>query len=447
MKKFLLISILTTLAAGSVFGQSVIQITSEEDMYQYGGFTPLCISPNGRYIGGCTFHGNAFIYDVQESKPVVFTEDMGSFFSESAQVLALTNEGVGFGFDDNGGCMFSADGGYKVVDGANDYPIITLDKCNDDGSVVVGYVADKTFYSIPCYWENETRVVLPRPTDEELGFVTFGCQAIGITGDGSIILGRFVDRSYTFPMVIWQLQSDGSYKYMPVSDGKFEPLNILQMDPADGSLSIYERGDNPYLRYQGCAISADGKYVAMIIQQNTDAVNPPLQLGIYTVATGELEVIPNNGALAEGGEFAINGISNSRDVVGNVGEPLEGMFPFVFTYQDKESKSFNVEFNDLPLMATYQGWYEIGNNWLSTGITPDSQYIIGYIIHPIEWAGIAYLINTGYENTGVQGVPIDPLKDGVVKYYSIDGREHSVPVKGINIVKYPDGTIKKTIFQ
>ncbi|MCD8290392.1 MAG: hypothetical protein LUC91_02695 [Prevotella sp.] len=47
------------------------------------------------------------------------------------------------------------------------------------------------------------------------------------------------------------------------------------------------------------------------------------------------------------------------------------------------------------------------------------------------------------ETTGINAISTDMQDKTVSSYYTIDGKQINAPTKGINIVRYSDGTTKK----
>lgn len=441
MKKFLLLGVSLTMLAGSAFAQSAIQITSDEDVAFYGGFQPLGMSANGKYLVGATFSQLPFIYDVENSRAVLFSEQNGITFSEQGSPIlyAVTDDGLAYGFDAMGTIVCDLQGNVTHLDKDNDFDPAP-NGCTPDGKIVVGASYASITAQRACYYENGKRTVLPVPTNKNLGFTTYGNKAIGVTADGKYILGQFVDGQGTYPMIIWERQEDGFYTYVPVCETKYEPVNKLQMDPNDGSISIAERGNKPYLRFQPGAISPDGTTVAMIIQPNSETeIFPEWQLGVYDVASRDLRLIPNNGPL-RGGDFGIAGIANNGTIVGTSGDMYSQTPYFVAKDSDKILNLYEA-FPEVPLMEEYMDYNMAGNNWLANAISHDGRYITGYVLHPVEWAGLGYVLCTEGDFSAVES--IETPATGKVEYYTIDGLKLNEPVKGLNIIRTEDGKTKK----
>ena len=446
MKKILLSGAALLMAFTGAKAQWAEEITTNWDLLNYGGFMPLCMSTHGQYLGGATFSNNAFMYNIPEWTSLIITEEMGSVVTEmgSPEITAVTDNGVAVGFDGSGAFKIE-NGKYSILSRENSqYPIITPNDISDDGKIVVGYVADGTFYQYACYWDNGARMLLPRPKDEELGYKTYGARANRITADGSLILGNFVDAKGSKPMILWQRQADGTYKYLPVSEGKYEPVDVLQMDSKTGEITIKERGTNPYLRFQGGAISKDGKTVGMMIVKNSETVLfPPMQVAYYDIETAELEIVEPCGMLSEGGEFEVTGLSDDRTLIGNIGDPLSNQTPFIMYSDTKIPTALWEAFPDVELMQIYKLYNEGHNNFLANAITADGTLITGYILEPDDFRGLAFVLGTKGDNLGVTTLGQENKEEGKAEYYTIDGLRLQAPVKGLNIVRNPDGTTRK----
>ena len=356
MKKFF-VSGLMVMSIGCLGAQQLKIITSETEMYQFGGQQAFALSDNGRYVVGSTMTSHCFIYDSENESTVVFTEERGSSVSTSGgELRAVNNEGVAVGFDDNGGIMVNAEGVYNIIEPAAG--LIKMVMCydiTDDSKLIVGSVADASWAEVPCYWEDGKRIMLPYPTTEEAGFRVNGCRAISVSDDGSVIMGEIIDRSQMLPLLIWKRQADGSYKYFNAWEKYYEPVYNPVYD--DDKLVGFEKGDHPYLRFEPGAMSADGKTMAMYIYENVDDLNPPLLLGYYDIETEEVTVVPveNHAFFDYYGTFIIRGVSNEGTIFGTAGALALGTQPFIMYRDEMIPKSLEEAF---PEVGEFQTFYD-----------------------------------------------------------------------------------------
>lgn len=455
MKKFFTLSVLGAFACANITAQTLTTITTDEDVMFFGGHQPLSISPNGRFLAGSTAAWMMFTYDMQTKNTTVFTEEDGSAFGNGgAELRDVTNDGVAVGFDDNGGVMIDADGTYKVVEPfSDDANIVVFDRVTEDGSIIVGSVSDASWIQKACYWENGVKNFLPVPTSEEMGFSVNATTAKFVSADGKIIVGWIVDDFGTEPMIIWERQDDGTYVLNPVCKDLFEPKNDYMMDD-NWNFAGWDRGTNPYLRFNPAGISADGKTIALHIMENVNADNPsfpPVKIGLYDVATGEVTAVidaDGNHGLEEGCGFVIGAVSNDGTVVGYTGDGFfEPRRAFIMYGDEKLPKLFSEEFGDLDGMESYLEFADMGGSLIASSISADGRYITGFGEF-IDWEtymmGIkGFVIDTQSTTTSIGSV--DAQTDGEAEYYTIDGRKNNTLVKGLNIVKTANGETKKVV--
>lgn len=105
---------------------------------------------------------------------------------------------------------------------------------------------------------------------------------------------------------------------------------------------------------------------------------------------------------------------------------------------------------DVPAEGTVEGSYEITmpvtNTKLLSALDKDQLYIVGIIIDPTTKT----VVNAAKAKiptwvTGINGVKANGENAVEVARYTMDGRQVSAPVKGINLVKMSDGTTQKVL--
>ena len=454
MKKFFTLSLMAMFAGASITAQTLTTITTDEDVMYFGGHQPLAISPNGRYVSGSTAAFMMFTYDMQAQKSVVFTSDMGSAYENwGAELRDINNNGVAVGFDDNGGVIIDENGNYNLIEPFSDEAnIILFERVSEDGSIIVGSVSDASWMQKACYWENGEKKFLPAPTSEEMGFSVNGTAAKFVSADGKTIVGWIVDDFDMTPMIIWERQDDGTYVLNPVCKGLFEPKNDYMFDD-NWDFVGWDRGTNPYLKFNPAGISADGKTIAMHIMENINADNPsfpPVKIGLYDVATGELKTLADadgNHGLEPGCGFNIGAVSNDGTVVGYTGDGFfEPIRAFIMYGDEKMPKLFTEVFGDLEGMESYIEFADMGGTLMATSISSDGRYITGYGEF-IDWdtymIGYKGFVIDTQNSTGIGSVNAQP--NDKVEYYTINGRKVDAPVKGLNIVRMSNGETKKIV--
>lgn len=430
----------------TVSAQSLTEISSEEELMEYGGCQTFDMSPDGRFVCGATFAWSGFIYDNEEHKTVLVDEEMGAvYIDNSVQLLGINNMGSAVGFDDNGGILVNIDGSYKVLGGySSETPLILPQSINADGSIIVGAVANQAWVQNACYWKDGEIKTLPMLTSEEAGFQVNGSVAIDVSEDGSIICGYILDRQARYPLVTWTLSDNGEYQLNPVFMDYFEPSNVaIRSD--DGDIIGYETGDKPYLIFTPGAMSPDGKTIAMqVVPNNEDETTIAYKVAFYDVQTGELDVIDNPGGVIDDyGFFTLVSVSNNKEAVGYAGILGEGMAPFIVYGKTGEDKTLNQAFPNLSELDRYQESQDLGMPYLATSISQDGKYIAGYAVTIVNDTMVAeaFIIETGADDTGV--ATIKDLDRKEVSLYSVDGKKLDRPVRGVNIIRYSDGSSKK----
>lgn len=432
----------TTPSATQVSNPAYLQIT--------GGQMCLCVSSNGRYIGGATGSWDGFIYDT-ETETLLTTADVPeSDQSEggATEIVAISDDGVGYGFDANG--MFSLDmnGKYTLIDATGNKNDPTVTSCTPDGSILTGYI-NTSFYDVnPCYWDKDGVHILEFSTSEEAGFKINGARALWVSADGKIIVGYLYSRSSRNPMVYWLRQDNGSYKYVDAFKDFYEDDRDV-----DGNYKTYYTTLKDKL-FMPAAMSPDGKNVAMyihrVLEQNGEYVlSPQEEVAIFNLEKNAYsQIIPyneENVLYNDPLSVTITGLSNDGTLVGFSGDALYGeAIPFVDYAEDYNNALTLIEaFPGVDLLELYQDeWDDSPCLYITTGLSGDASTIIGYIeLYDLSWT--TFYIRTGWENTdGVNSIFTEG--SDVPVYYNIQGQRVNNPDKGIYI-KVLNGKAEKII--
>ena len=433
--KFFLISIVLL----SFAGLKAQTITTLDAGVRFGGFMPQCISPSGKYVGGSSFAGMMFMSDWANNQNLVIDESYGSVYENyGSEIRGISDNGIGVGFDDKGAVIVDFNNaGYKVllgIDPSKNINDVLASAITADGSLIVGSVIKDSYNPVPVYWENEELKYLPLPEDGDLGFKPSGYSAQQVTADGSIIMGYAVDNFSTYPMVLWYRQDDGSYTCDPVFKGYFEA----------------GFGSKEFLRFKGLSINRSGTAIIMKVQYNTD--DPEFfglnLLALYTIADKNLKVIHVDGkhGIERDVDFDVwfNGIADNNTVVGWYTPSTGERYPFIMYGDELQPTKLSLAFPNLDKLEEYDDNMEHA----LSGISADGRYICGMgtafneTFNTYIYEG--YVIDTLNE-AGVSSVNPDSM--GSNKYYGIDGMNRENPVKGINIIRCPDGSTKKVLIK
>lgn len=182
----------------------------------------------------------------------------------------------------------------------------------EDGSTIVGFYFDENWITHACVWTNggTTLTDLPEPTEAEMGFPIDYVSARWISSDGNVILGYAQD-SFTGSWValIWRMQG-GAYVPVPISN------NYYQTRYYEGD-SLVVPGENPYFEFQPVAISANGEWASLNVVEIYDlddfSFQPSTKAARLNLVTGAFEVLE----LAEDYEkIEMFGIANDGTCVG-----------------------------------------------------------------------------------------------------------------------------------
>lgn len=455
-KPFLLLSLV--LGAMSLHAQTFTEFPAKEDIISTGGGPQvLGMSSNGRYISGITYTAGAFVYDVAENN---FISTGGTIVSNDGTIVeGLTKRNLHTGERER---LDGVDSSYKFA---------MTTGISGDGKIVTGTGGPDWTRLNPIYWEGSTIHYLPYPSTEEVGtFKVNGCRAEGTNDDGSVIWGYFIANPNTYPLIIWERQSDGSYDYTihkNIWEELYEPQYGYVYD-YDSATYDFVTGDNPYCRFQPYAISGDGRLVLIRTQENTGEVSPPVKVGVYHVDTKEFVLQPwsEDDVIGRLRDFDSRGIANDGTIVGFAFEAdLHSATPFIM-FPGKGAEYLNDVFPQFDRLFFYEDNSLLGYPYLLNVISEDARYIAGYSTEYYTYEGEdgpsyqdlcfwGYVIDMKPE--GSEPVtPDDPEKDAVEAidadlqgdpvYYTVDGLRVQNPSHGIYIEKLPSGKIRKVAF-
>ena len=392
------------------------------------------VSPNHRYVAGpaCNIETGAygmFVYDIETDNYAVEAalDDFG------ADIREVNNDGVATGYNEQA-CFFNIDGTVDYFYAEEEMSTIARD-ASDDLSVAVGcYYLTTGYLTTACVWKDGKRMDLPVPTDEELGFETNGSSAYYTNSDGSVIVGYVVDNFSTNPLLVWRLQDDGTYECDPVCTRYFSP---------DGDVE-----ERPYTMFSPQGFSRNGRYVSLLLSVYDEATEwfTEQYLGRLDLETGTLEEYraDGNGEIAANSEMTATQVSDNGTIIGYVSSggwgPMQQRNAMIWQ-KDKTPRLLATMCPDVEEIALYD---EVGFN-TAIDITPDGRYIAGFA-YDDTYSYKSFLLDIGSEAAGVKAVKVADDEDVVeVARYAINGTRLTAPVKGVNIVKMSDGTVKKVI--
>ena len=391
------------------------------------------VSPNHRYVAGPAYNIETgaygmFVYDIETDNYAVEAalDDFG------ADIREVNNDGVATGYNEQA-CFFNIDGTVDYFYAEEEMSTIARD-ASDDLSVAVGcYYLTTGYLTTACVWKDGKRMDLPVPTDEELGFETNGSSAYYTNSDGSVIVGYVVDNFSTNPLLVWRLQDDGTYECDPVCTRYFSP---------DGDVE-----GRPYIMFSPQGFSRNGRYVSLNLSVYDEATEwyTEQYIGRLDLESGELETYraDGQGEIEANSEMTATQVSDNGTVIGytSMGWGPMSQRNAIIWQKGKTPTKLATLLPDITKIAAYDN---VGMN-TAIDITPDGRYIAGFAMDE-NYAYNGYVIDIGSEAAGVKAVKVADGEDVVeVARYAINGTRLAAPVKGVNIVKMSDGTVKKVI--
>lgn len=420
MKKIFTLSFLL-LAAASIHAQKITVLKSAGEGL---GFLGLAISENGRYVCGDSEAGTGFIWDMQTNTTFYDAEKY-----PEASLERVSDNGVAVGYWGDDAVTFDINGTMTKLEAEQGSPLAKAKYITPDGKMVVGSIYNENYVSHGCIWTEGKKILLPEPTTEEIGFSINGTQAISASSDGKVIVGFVVDDMGTYPVIYWTRNDDGSYTLHTPCKGKFEP----------------EYGNNPYFVMQPTGISSNGKWISLMVQQNS-ADYPPTKMGRMNVETEEIELgeVEEGGTIDASTEFECSAIANDGTTVGQTASRMGmmGRRGVIWKAGEKGPK---------PLSEVYPSITELAKYDLYTSVVPyitsDGRYILGFAV--TEDASFdTFVVDTTAEPAGIESATTT-AQTARTTIYGIDGKAVNTTdvkslKKGMYIIKSGTGKDMQT---
>lgn len=390
------------------------------------------ISADGNFVCGSLEMGiGYFVFDVANNQFAYnFTED-----AEGAELRNISNTGVAIGY--NGpGVTYNIDGVETVLENpdATTYKYVLGESLTNDASVMVGSLVSTGYVTYAAYSkEGGEWTQLPMPAKELLGpYAGKGSSAKYISGDGRVIAGHVGSFG---PAIIWTLGDDGKYVPNPI---------YAEYIPVNNTDEI-----KPYKTFMPQALSNNGRYLLCTVAPiDKSGVAYPV---VYDIQTGTLTVYDEEQAVDPSG-VGLTGaaICDDGTFVGLVGMMYYNYGGFIMRAGSKQAKLISEEY---PQFAEYFDTINLLGYHVPTGISADGRHISGYGYYcadPYDEEEPAYF--TTYvldtQKSGDDDAAVDdiaPDATGRIEYITIDGIKRNTPAAGLNIVRMPDGKVKKII--
>lgn len=421
------------LTASAQSGAKISVIDGMTDEYGVS-YQPVAqaVSPSNKYIAGTassleTGLLGMFVYDV-ETKQYVVSPAVDEY---GADILFVNDNGVAVGY--NGlACTYSiADGKANYIEAEDENTVTQARDASDDLSVIVGchYIKDD-FITTACIWKDGKMIDLPVPTDDELGFETNGSVAYYTNSDGSVIVGYVVDNFATKPMLVWNLQEDGTYVCDPVCAKYFSQFGDLE--------------GRPYLTFSPKGLSHSGKYVSLMLAKMGENDATENFIGRYDLETGELEEYraDGNSSIPANKSMEPRSVSDNGTIVGWMLPSSASMSQrnAIIWKKGEDAQLLTTACPDVPELAEYDIY---GFN-SPIDITPDGSKVVGFASDGMK-NYVSYSLDLGSYASGIVGVDAADGEAAEVARYALDGTRLSAPAKGVNIIKMSDGTTRKVV--
>lgn len=395
-----------------------IKISDMEDDMQLMG---EAMSPNAKYVVGMNFATYApAVWNVENNEYTEYPDfEEGAFHAATSNGIFVGDDGnYAIKADENGNVtpLFFNEG-EEVYNEEYDFYYSTGDAgssayaISEDGKVIAGFYFDSSYFTTPCIWnENNERINLPLPTSEEAGFEVNGGQVRYMTPDGKVLLGFLIDNMATWPACIWRQNETGGYDFDIICKNYWE----------EG----YQQG-KPYMVFNPSAISANGEWVALTIQNEFDDWDfsvpaPIMQAARLNLKSNTLEIL-NETEIA----YTPTGIANDGTMlVYSGGNDMMGRSGYIWEAGKTEVKSLNDILVQVPALE------ELGSN-TPCSITADGNYVQGFGINGENI--FSYVVD--YKNivNGINSVNVEnkPVSGTI---YNIAGQRLAKMQKGLNIV-------------
>ncbi len=381
-------------------------------------FLATALSQDGKYIAGwCSSGVGSALYDVENAEFYYFTGNGGS------EMSAVANDGMMIGYGDNGTVAvigYNPITGEEIVDKSDGFSWAKA--CTSDASVIAGEYWDDSWTTYACYWTKDgTCYKLPQPDAEEIGFGEdgeydyAGTEAVGISEDSKTIVGVVYDWYDDGGALIWRKNSSGEYVLDPICKG----LVATSFD-----------GEEPYYQYQATAISPNGKYVAMYLQDNGSSTT---YMGRYDAETGELVTAKYSTSCTP------SRIADDGTMVGWTGDMDSQSRNALIWEPESDIMLLSDKYPDI---TEFKEWDEQQDWNFPVGISQGGRYIAGGGFHYFEEDGddafaryASWITDRRVYDLGIESVrsTIDETSPQA-ECYTIDGKRLSTPQKGLNIV-------------
>ena len=399
--------------------QSFNYLSTEQDPYLAG----ICISENGKYIGGMDYSLCMFLSDWAKDNTLIYDEPNGD---TGCCIRSISNEGKGVGFNGDNAIVYDINGNYQELPGKE----AIAESVTPDGSFICGAINTNSIPQ-PVYWTGGNYVELPMPTADECDITINGANAKYVNADASIIAGHIVDKFSTRPLVLWRRGADGTYTVDPV----FKKYCTDKTEDGKGLACIFN----------ATALSKNGRWAAITVSEGMSK-----RIARYDIENDKLEKL---NYIDEDGETPLcisSGIANDGTILGYTDNDESDVRRALIckpggTNLQPLSKAFSS-------LAELEYFDDLDTHYnIACDISADGKYILGHAMDIVPYGDseaeifVTYVINTDKDATAIKSVTTKGT-NGKTTFYSVDGK-HINPdfFHGIMIEKDAMGNTKKII--
>ena len=275
-----------------------------------------------------------------------------------------------------------------------------------DGAYQCGVTYDASYKQKPYVYVNGEKADLPTPTDEWLGFETGGFMANYISNDGSLIVGGAIDNYSTYPLIFWVRNRDGKTYSVQTPSKRF----------IDSSFDLNQA--QPYAWFEGGSVSANGKWIAMNIQNKDNESG--LKMARFNVDTEEIDSLDCPDVNSSTFYYS-TGIANDGTVIGYT-EDLDtrARKGVICAAGEKEVKYLSEAY---PTITDFLTMDEENLN-TACAITPDGRYVTGFGYKPVDEKNdyiVTWCLDRKEMGNSIEGVANSEASK-VVASYTTDGK-------------------------
>ncbi len=395
----------------------------------------LGISPDGKYVCGPIEMGAGYFVGNLDTDEYIFaiSED-----EEGSELRHIDNNGVAIGYNGPGiTYSFATREESVLTPPEGDWKYILGEALTNDGSILVGSLVGKGFATYAAYSKDGGEwTQLPMPSDEDLGrYAGQGSTAKYISGDGKYIVGTVGNNMG--PATLWIMNSDGGYDVDP-----FYTRFVIMTD------EDLAAGEKILFGLSPIGISNNGKY---LLCNGTVASGESFSLVpvVYDTEEDTVKIYNEDQNIDEYGMgLYASAIDDKGNFVGIIGQqPLYGSVGcFYMKAGATQAESLSTAF---PAYGEKFSFPEAIGYVIPTAMSADGSLILGYGFYSEDFYDdeepayfVTFVINTG-EGTSVDAVTTASGEPEAI--YSLDGKKLNKLGKGINIIRMPDGSVKKVL--